>query len=234
MIDKFFIAGKHAVLCALNNPSRPVYEVYTTRENNNLNFKKTKIVDKSFFKKIFKGLEINHQNTAALVSPLKSLNLKEEISKKKINKLVILNGISDQRNIGSIIRTVLALNFDGIVLEKKFFSQKNPIMIKASSGAIEFLNFFVVSNIKNEIKTLKKENFQIIGLDSNSTKNLKSLKLQNKFALIFGSEGEGIKNTVLNNCDEILKLQINKHIKSLNVSNAVSAVLATINTKLYE
>ena len=234
MNEKFFIGGKHAVLCALNNPKRSIHEIYETRENNNLDSKKKKIVDKSFFNKIFKGLEINHQNTAALVSPLKSLNLKDEIKKNKMNKLVILNGISDQRNIGSIIRTVLALDFDGIILEKKFFNQKNPIMIKASSGAIEFLNFFVVSNIKNEIKTLKKENFQIVGLDSNSTKSFKSLKLQNKFALIFGSEGKGIKNTVLNNCDEILKLKINSRIKSLNVSNAVSAVLATINAKLYE
>lgn len=234
MDERFYIGGKHAVLSAISNPNRKVHEVYLIEQNNSFVFKNIKIVKKDFFNKIFGKINLNHQNVAALISPREKIYLKNEIKKNNIKKLVILNGVSDQRNIGSIMRTSLAFNIDGIILEKKYFNQKNPLMIKASSGAIEYLSFFIVSNIKNEIKTLKKENFQIIGLDSNSTKNLKSLKLQNKFALIFGSEGEGIKNTVLNNCDEILKLQINKHIKSLNVSNAVSAVLATINTKLYE
>jgi 23S rRNA (guanosine2251-2'-O)-methyltransferase len=229
MNEKFYIGGKHAVFNAVNNHNRKVHEIFLTdiKERENIKFKNIKIVDSKFFNQIFKNINLNHQNCAALVSPLKNYILKEEIN-NNLNKLVILNGVSDQRNIGSIIRTVLALGFDGIVLEKKFFNQKNPIMIKATSGAIEHLKIFSVSNIKNEIKILKKKNYWIVGLDSNSKRELTSFESTNKIALVFGSEDKGIKNNVLKNCDEILKIPMNKKIKSLNVSNTVAATLGII------
>jgi 23S rRNA (guanosine2251-2'-O)-methyltransferase len=229
MTENFYIGGKHAVFSALKNPERKVHQVFITRstEYENINFKNVKIVDQKFFKKIFKNINLNHQNCAALVSPLRNYFLKEEIN-NNLNKLIILNGVSDQRNIGSIIRTVLALGFDGIILEKKFFNQKNPIMIKASSGAIEYLKIFIVSNIKNEIKILKKNNYWITGLDSNSKKEITCISPANKIVLIFGSEDRGIKNSVLKNCDEIIKIPMNEKIQSLNVSNTVAATLGII------
>lgn len=231
MNEKFYIGGKHAVLCALNNPNRKVHEVYLIKKDIDYKFSNIKIIESNFFRKIFHNLNLNHQNVAALVSPLKNLTLKEEIKKNKITKLIALNGVSDQRNIGSIMRTVLAFNFDGIILENKFFNQKNPLMIKAASGAIEYLKFFAVSNIKNEIKTLKKENFSIIGFDADAKKELDTSTLHDKIVFIYGSEQKGMQNSVIRNCDHILKLGINKKINSLNVSNAVAASLAIANLK---
>lgn len=231
MDEKFYIGGKHAVLHALNNPNRLVHEVFITKKDADIKFKRTKIVDKNFFNKIFNGINLNHQNTAALVSPLKNYSLKTEVEKEGFSKLVILNGISDQRNIGSIIRSVLAFNFDGIILENKFFNQKNPLMIKASSGAIEYLKIFSVTNIKNEIKTLKNKNFYVIGMDSKCSKNFFDCQTNKKIAIIFGSENVGIQKTVKQKCHEIFKIPINEKIKSLNVSNAVAATLVINNFK---
>lgn len=231
MDERFYIGGKHAVLSAISNPNRKVHEVYLIEQNNSFVFKNIKIVKKDFFNKIFGKINLNHQNIAALISPREKIYLKNEIKKNSIKKIIILNGVSDQRNIGSIMRTSLAFNVDGIILEKKYFNQKNPLMIKASSGAIEYLNFFIVSNIKNEIKTLQKEGFWIVGFDSKSKKKFENIDTNQKIALVFGAEDLGIMNSVMKNCDEIAKIEINKKINSLNVSNTVAAVLAVLNYK---
>lgn len=231
MDDKFYIGGKHSVLSALKNPERIVHEVYVSRKIKDLSFKKIKEVDQIFFKKIFKQQDLNHQNIAALVSPLKNNNLKNELEKNEIKKIVILNGISDPRNIGSILRSALAFNITHVIVEKKYFNQKNPIIIKSSSGAIEFLKIIIASNVKNEIKILKKNNFLIASFDSNASQEIRSYDFNENHALIFGSEGDGIQKSVNDMCDIKLKISINKKIESLNVSNAVSAILAVINNK---
>ena len=232
MSEKFYIGGKHPVLSAIQNPKRIVHEVHIATKSENINFRNIKIVDKRFFNKIFKNKDFNHQNISALVSPLKTFSLKEEINKKSINNVVILNGISDPRNIGSILRSSLAFGFEHIIVEKKYYDQRNPIIVKSSSGSIEFLKILPVSNIKNEIKILKKNNFNIIGIDSNSKKDINNLSNFNNNALIFGSEGEGIQKSVLEICDDTFKISINKKIDSLNVSNAVSATLAILKYKM--
>ena len=231
MDDKFYIGGKHSVLSALKNPERIVHEVYVSRKIKDLSFKKIKEVEQNFFKKIFKQQDLNHQNIAALVSPLKNYNLKNGLEKNEIKKIVILNGISDPRNIGSILRSALAFNITHVIVEKKYFNQKNPIIIKSSSGAIEFLKIIIASNIKNEIKLLKKNNFLIASFDSNASQEIRNYDFNENHALIFGSEGDGIQKSVNDMCDIKLKISINKKIESLNVSNAVSAILAVINNK---
>ena len=231
MNEKFYIGGKHPVINAIKNSRRIVHEIYVCSNSTNVDFKKKKIVNKNFFKKIFKNRDFNHQNIAALVSLLNNYDLKEEIKKKKIKNIIILNGISDPRNIGSILRSALAFGFEHIVVEKKYYDQKNPIIIKSSSGAIEFLKIIPVSNIKNEIKILKINNFNIVGIDSNSKNDIQNIDQKNNNALIFGSEGEGIKKSVLEICDYTCKININSKIESLNVSNAVAAVLGILKYK---
>ena len=136
-----------------------------------------------------------------------------------------MDGLTDQGNIGSIIRTAYAFNADGIIIEKKYFNQKNQHCIKSSSGAIEHLKIIPVTNINNEIKYLKNHNFWIYSLDQYSNNIFYKEKFASKRAFVFGSEGKGIKNMTKSLCDISLKININSKSESLNVSSAVSACL---------
>ena len=145
---------------------------------------------------------------------------------KKLKNIIILDGITDPRNIGSIIRSSVAFNCDGIIVKKKDFNKKSASMYKASSGAIEKTTIFTVSNLSNAIRILKKNNFFIIGMDGKAQNELDEKILYNKNVFVFGSEGEGLSHNIKQNCDILIRLEIGNQIESLNVSNAVSATLA--------
>jgi 23S rRNA (guanosine2251-2'-O)-methyltransferase len=75
------------------------------------------------------------------------------------------------------------------------------------------------------LEVLKKNNYWVYGLDGNSKENIEDQKWSNKNVFVFGSEGDGLRRLVKENCDHLIKIQINKEIESLNVSNAVSVTL---------
>lgn len=188
--------------------------------------------DDVFFKKIFRS-EIPHQGYAVLIERIVENNfknfLKYELERKKISNIIALDGINDPRNIGSIIRSACAFNIDAILINKKDFNSKSFLLYKTASGAMDLINIFEVSNIINEINFLKKENYFIAGLDSNSETSIYNFPLFKKNLLIFGSEENGLKNTIKNSCDGLFKIPINQKINSLNVSNACSAAFSIVN-----
>ena len=231
----FWIAGKHSVISVLHNENRHVEEVvfsnfeknYISQDLINKN-KKTKFkqVEKVFFKKIFKDNDLVHQNIAARIQRIEKEDIKKNLL--NINKIIILDNITDPRNIGSIIRSSVAFDIEAMVIKDRNFPYKSPLMYKASSGAIEKIKIFEVINLSSTIEFLKQKNFWIYAFDGNSKKTMNKEILNNKKkAFIFGSEQDGISKNVKNKSDFILKIQINeKKIESLNVSNAVSASLA--------
>jgi 23S rRNA (guanosine2251-2'-O)-methyltransferase len=139
--------------------------------------------------------------------------------------VVVLDDITDQRNIGSIIRSCSAFNIDAVILLDKNYNPKNKMMYKSASGAMELVNIIPVSNITNALEVLKKNNYWVYGLDGHAKENIEDQKWSNQNAFVFGSEGEGLRRLVKENCDHLIKIQINKEIESLNVSNAVSVTL---------
>jgi len=98
-------------------------------------------------------------------------------------------------------------------------------MYKSASGAMELLNVIPVSNITNALELLKKNNYWIYGLDGYAKESIEEQKWTTHNAFVFGSEGEGLRRLVKENCDHLIKIQINKEMESLNVSNAVSVTL---------
>ena len=177
--------------------------------------------------------DLAHQGIAALIKPLKEHSLEEEIKNNNLKNLIALDGITDTRNVGSIIRNSVAFNIDGIIVNKKEINQDSQAMYKAASGAMENIKIFPVSNITNYIKLLKKNDFWVIGFDSNAKRNFEKFKWFKKNLLIFGSENKGIGKNLLSNCDEVLKINISKKIDSLNVSCATSAVLCNLNSNRF-
>ena len=153
----FLIVGKHAVLEALKNPIRKIERVFLTedaqkklnRDNQNLNlFQKVSVFYKS--KKELDNLcgkdETAHQGLIAEVEQLEEITLKEfVIENKKDNiNLIALEEVTDPRNIGSIIRSAVAFNIDGIIVKERSFPLKSKQLYKSASGGVEYIKIFRV------------------------------------------------------------------------------------------
>ena len=230
----FWIGGKHAVLSAIKNPKRKINKLLVTQDNekdfNAKNFNKKILIevkDKKEIDKIFINENIVHQGVAAEIENIATIELKEYLKNKNDtrNTLVVLDDITDQRNVGSIIRSCSAFNIDAVILLEKNYNPKSKMMYKSASGAMELLNVIPVSNITNALELLKKNNYWIYGLDGYAKESIEEQKWTTHNAFVFGSEGEGLRRLVKENCDHLIKIQINKEMESLNVSNAVSVTL---------
>ena len=233
----FLIVGKHAVLEALKNPSRKIERVFLTedaqkkinRENQNLNlFKKIPVFYKS--KKELDNLcgrdETAHQGLVVEVEQLEEITLKEfiiENTKKNLN-LIALEEVTDPRNIGSIIRSAVAFNIDGIIVKERSFPSKSKLMYKSASGGIEHIKIFKVANINTTLKFLKTKEFWVSAFDISAKKDFTKHEWKGRNILLFGSEGFGIKAKTLENSDFRFKVIMNDNIESLNISNTVSVV----------
>ena len=233
----FLIVGKHAVLEALKNPARKIERVFLTedaqkklnKENQSLNlFKSVNVFYKS--RKELDNLcgrdETAHQGLVAEVEQLEEINLKEfAISKKKENiNLIALEEVTDPRNIGSIIRSAVAFNIDGIIVKERSYPSKSKLLYKSASGGAEHIKIFKVSNLNTSLKFLKTKDFWISAFDVSATKDFTKNNWKGKNVLLFGSEGYGLKAKTLQNSDFKFKININKNIESLNISNTVSVV----------
>ena len=241
----FLIVGKHAVLEALKNPSRKIDRVFVTedakkkinRENQNLNlFKKVNFFYKS--KKELDNLcgrdETAHQGLVAEVEQLEEITLKEFIlvNKKKNLNLIALEEVTDPRNIGSIIRSAVAFKMDGIIVKERSFPSKSKLLYKSASGGTEHIKIFKVSNLNTSLKYLKSKEFWVSAFDVSGTKDFTKNNWNGKNVLLFGSEGYGIKAKTLENSDFKFKVNIDKKIESLNISNTVSTVCHHISQTL--
>ena len=233
----FLIVGKHAVLEALKNPNRKIERVFLTedaqrklnRENQNLNlFRKINVFYKS--KKELDNLcgrdETAHQGLVAEVEQLEEATLKEFIleNKKKNVNIIALEEVTDPRNIGSIIRSAVAFNIDGIIVKERSYPSKSKLLYKSASGGTEHIKIFKVSNINTALKFLKTKEFWISAFDISANKDFTKHNWHGKNILLFGSEGFGIKAKTLENSDFRFKVNINNNIDSLNISNTVSVV----------
>ena len=232
------IAGKHAVTEALKNPKRTVLKVFLTedskkilnKENHNLNLlKSTKLFykTKKELDRLCSKENISHQGLIAEIEHLDQINLKDyiKISENKKNiTLVVLEEVTDPRNIGSIIRSAVSFNIDGLIVKERSFPSESKLLYKSASGCIEHINIFEVSNISTTLKYLKTRNFWVNGFDINANKNFIDHDWAGNHVLLFGSEGYGLKYQTIKNSDFILKIDINKKIESLNISNSAAAV----------
>ena len=233
----FLIVGKHAVLEALKNPSRKIERIFLTedaqkklnRENQNLNlFKKINVFYKS--KKELDNLcgrdETAHQGLVAEVEQLEEITLKEFILENEKNNLnlIALEDVTDPRNIGSIIRSAVAFNINGIIVKERSFPAKSKLLYKSASGGAEHIKIFKVANVNTSLKFLKTKEFWVSAFDISAKKDFTNHKWKGKNVLLFGSEGFGIKAKTLENSDFKFRVNMNNNIESLNISNTVSVV----------
>jgi len=234
----FLIAGKHAVTEALNNPKRNVLRVFLTEESKKGLFRDSQndniLKNIKLFYKTKKELDrlcprdqISHQGLIAEIEHKSEIKIKEylEVFENKKNiTLVALEEVTDPRNIGSIIRSAASFNIDGLIVKERSYPSESMLLYKSASGCVEHINIFEVSNINSTLKYLKTMNFWICGFDKNAKKDFTQHDWDGNNVLLFGSEGYGLKEKTLKNSDFLVKININKKIESLNISNSASLV----------
>ena len=239
--SNFFIVGKHPVTEALKNPNRKVLRVFLTeeskkkinRENQNINLLKDV---KVFFKtkkeldKYCRNEQILHQGYVAEIEPLINGSLKEFITLNEKITLACLQNVTDPRNIGSIIRSAASFKIDGLIVQERIYPETSKTMYKASSGAIEHLNIFKVSNINSTLKYLREKNFWVYGFDNKSKKDFSEIDWNGNSVLLFGSEGFGLNKKTEKYIDFFVKININNKIESLNISNSAAIVFHYLNS----
>tara|TARA_Y100000992_G_scaffold109843_1_gene71523 strand:+ start:37 stop:783 length:747 start_codon:yes stop_codon:yes gene_type:complete len=231
----FFIVGQHAVIEALKNPKRKVSRVFLTEESKkNIHRKSPKknlLADVKVYFKTKKELDnystrenLLHQGYVAEIEHLDKPILKEFIKEKNDITLACLDGVTDPRNIGSLIRSAASFEVDGIVIKERHFPKESKLMYKAASGALEHIKIFEVSNINSTLKNLKDRNFWVYGFDGNGKKNFTDINWKGNNILLFGSEGSGMHTHTAKYADFVVKIDINKKIESLNISNSAAIV----------
>ena len=233
--SSFFIIGQHAVIEALRNPKRKVLRIFLTEESKkNIHRKSPKknlLSDVKVYFKTKKELDkystkenLLHQGYVAEIEHLENPILKDFVKEKDNITMACLDGVTDPRNIGSLIRSAAAFGIDGIIIKERSYPSESKLMFKAASGAIEYINIFKVSNINSTLKNLKDKNFWVYGFDGKGKKNFSDIKWKGNNILLFGSEGSGMHQHTSKYADFLVKIDINDKIESLNISNSAAIV----------
>jgi 23S rRNA (guanosine2251-2'-O)-methyltransferase len=231
----FFIVGQHAVIEALKNPKRKVLKLFLTEESKkNIHRKSPKknlLGDVKVYFKTKKELDkystkenLLHQGYVAEIEHLEKLILKDFVKEKNKLTFACLDGVTDPRNIGSLIRSAASFSIDGIIIKERHFPDESKLMYKAASGAMENINIFQVSNINSTLKNLKDRNFWVYGFDGNGNKNFTDIQWKGNNVLLFGSEGSGMHEHTSKYADFLVKINIDNKVESLNISNSAAIV----------
>ena len=180
--------------------------------------------------------EFNHQGIIAQISPVKYMDLDDFISSKNHtnSSLVILDGVEDSHNLGAIIRTCVCAGVDGIIIPSRRNVQVNSVVEKISAGAINHIPIIKVNSLVNAVQKLKDNNWWIIATDASANDNYYDVKYDDmNFALVMGAEHAGVSKSILKLSDFVVKIPMYKNFNSLNVSNALSAIIfETVRQKL--
>ncbi len=238
--SSFFIVGTHAVIEALKNPKRKVLRVFLTEESkkniHRKNPKKNILNGVKIYYKTKKELDryttkdqLMHGGYVAEVEHLEQPNLKEFIKEKNNLTFVCIDEVTDPRNIGSLIRSAASFNIDGLIIKERKFPSESKLMYKSASGCIEHLNIFEVANINSTLKNLREKNFWVYGFDANGKKNFTEVKWKGNNVLLFGSEGFGMRKHTIKYTDFLVRIDINKNVESLNISNSAAIAFHHIN-----
>ena len=181
------------------------------------------------FKK-FTQEDRNNQNIVARVSGYSPGDLDQYLENdiRTDSRLMILDGITDIGNFGSIIRNCHAFGFDGIILARDRSVQLNRKVSKISAGALEGIRIFRVVNLARTIKKLKSAGLWIYGttLEKNRiVQDMADTDFVLPLALVMGSEDKGMSRIIANNCDVLVSINLTGRMQSLNVSVASGIIL---------
>lgn len=214
-IDILFIAYSDEILNLVNGGERLLKIIQSVESNDDINVL-------NITKDIFESLTdtVNTQGVLVVLK-IKEYDL-EEILKHE-NDIVLLDKLQDAGNLGTIIRTCDAFDIKTVLCTYGTVDVYSQKAIRSTMGSI--LRQKVIYIKEEQIETLKKFNFKLIGTSLNTNNNLKSIDLSGKKVFIFGNEANGVSKTVESKCDKLIKINMSDSAESLNVGISVGIVL---------
>lgn len=239
--------GFHAVREAWLNPERTIETLYITNQSLK-GFETTLLearakglrrpapteIEKIKLEKMLPRDAV-HQGLALCSSSLEEVGVRDFVIQAQTRSrtiLAMLDQVTDPHNVGAILRSACAFGIQGLILQKKHAPELEGVLAKTACGAIEHVPVAKETNLSRALEELKENGFYVIGLDEHSDMNLPEsshfLKDSDRIVIVLGSEGEGIRRLVLENCDRVVSLPTIGPIASLNVSNAAAVAFYAI------
>ncbi|ADV66789.1 23S rRNA (guanosine(2251)-2'-O)-methyltransferase RlmB [Deinococcus maricopensis] len=139
--------------------------------------------------------------------------------------VVLLDGITDPRNFGAIIRSAEVLGAHGVIVEERRSAPLSPVVAKTAAGATSYLPVAQTKNLPRLIDQLKTDGVWVYGAAGEAARDLRELDYRGKLALVIGAEGEGLRRLVREKCDELVSIPVRGRVQSLNASVAASILL---------
>ena len=238
-MSKYWIYGRHSVLSALENPERIKHKLVIGDDNVTLF---SRYLENSNIPVVISANPANtlkmedvglrssdvtaHQNIFLQTEPLIQSSLESiysTLSDSTSSLIIVLDQITDPRNVGAIIRSAAAFGAIAIIMPCHKSPMETAPMVKSASGAFEKLPIVYVPNLVRAMGDLKEIGYWIIGFSSHTDMLLNNkCNEYKKAALVFGREDKGVRRLLTETCDLFLKINMCDSVESLNVSNAVA------------
>ena len=240
--------GQHAVEAAYLNPNRSIISAFATPEaQDRLHAFYEKLTPARQFAVpaplILSRSEIDimtsqrdnnqpsiHQGFALHVRPLEGLDITDIITlvtqaDDTPIRLLLLDQVTDPRNIGAILRSARAFGTDALIMTSRNAPEETGVLARAAAGALESVPIVRVTNLARALDQLKENHVTLIGLDSEGTVPLDAFAKTPHLGLILGSEGNGMRRLTREACDHITAIDMDASSESLNVSVAAAIAL---------
>lgn len=170
-----------------------------------------------------------HQGVIAYAASGRYVEVEDILEKARLCNeqpfIIILDGIKDGHNLGAIIRTAECAGAHGVIIPKRRSASINPVVVKSSAGAVEYVHVARVTNIAQTIEYLKNNNIWVVGADASGHNMLYGKDMGGPIAVVIGSEGEGIGRLVAEKCDFLVRIPVAGQVSSLNASVAAGIIM---------
>ena len=208
------LPGEHLIEEALKR--NLVIEIFSL-ENNKTGFENVTYVSEKVMRKL------TNLKTIPNIVAIAKKSLSNEIK----GNVIMLDSIQDPGNLGTIIRSAVAFNIDTIILGNDTVDLYNEKVLRATEGMIYNVNI-IKKNLNDVIVNLKEEGYKVLGTKVDGGKDIKDISLK-KYAILLGNEGNGVKDNLLNLCDDFIYIKMNNKCESLNVAIASSIIMYELN-----
>lgn len=232
--SKNWLYGVHPVLAALSNPARQCRRLVWTKEaaarlEGRLppGGPEPERLERSAIERLLGAASV-HQGIALQAEPLAEMSLAElcgGIAPDGPAILLILDQVTDPRNVGAALRAAAAFGARAVVVTERNAAPAGGALAKAAAGALEAIPLIRAKNLARALAELKKNDFWCLGLDADAGKTLGEIDAGGRFALVLGAEGAGLRRLTREACDMLVRIPTTGAMQSLNVAAAAAVAL---------
>ena len=229
--SQLYIYGSHAVRAAVDNPKRHIKNLYLT-ENAAHELAET-LAKRNIQAQISKPQQLAsllppdavHQGMVLETEPLPEPDLTGLAASGKL--LVLLDQVSDPRNVGAILRAAAVFGAGGIILPRRNSPPPSATLAKTASGALEVVPLLAVANLARALETLHKAGYMSVGLDERGDRLIGDVPKDRPLAVVMGAEGSGLRRLTRETCDMLARLPVadDAGFATLNVATATAVTL---------